>query len=396
MLRLYKIHLSKWLLILCAVESAVILFSFYLGLSFSWVDFVWGGQEIISALPGALFYAIVLQAAIFALGAYSRTNIRKYVETSIRIFVAFICALGALTLIFYSFPQWAIWRSVIILAMFAAFIMILLARFFAVRVINLDLLKQRIAVIGIGDQAARIENQLQGSHMVGFTCVGYIDFGAEVARVPASKIIPRVNSLADFVIQENVDEVVVALQDRRQGLPSQALVECRLRGVDVVDYMTFFACETGRVDLDMIQPSWFAFSDGFRGNSSYRAFKRVLDLGASLALLCLSLPIMILAAIAIRLDSPGPILLRQTRVGLNGNPFVLLKFRTMIADAEADGVPRWADRDDSRVTRVGSLLRRTRIDDLPQIFNILKGEMSFVGPRPERPHFVEQLSRQFS
>lgn len=387
-------HLAKWLLILGVVESAVILFSFYVGLSVSWVDFAWGGQEIIAALPGAVFYTVILQAAVFALGAYSRVNIRKYVETSIRIFVAFICALGVLTLIFYSFPQWAIWRSVIILAMLAAFMMVLLVRFFAVRVINLDLLKQRVAVIGVGDQAARIENLLQSSQMVGFTCVGYIDFGAEVAKVPASKIIPRVNSLADFVIQENVDEVVVALQDRRQGLPSQALVECRLRGVDVVDYMTFFACETGRVDLDMIQPSWFAFSGGFRGNSSYRGFKRVLDLGASLALLCLSLPIMILAAIATRLDGPGPIILRQTRVGLNGNPFVLLKFRTMIADAEADGVPRWADQNDSRITRVGSLLRRTRIDELPQLFNILKGEMSFVGPRPERPHFVEQLNRQ--
>ncbi len=394
MLRLYKIHLAKWLLFLGVVEFTVILLSFYIGLSISWVEFAWGGQEFIAALPGALFYAVILQAAVFALGAYSRENIRKYVETSIRIFVAFICALGVLTLIFYSFPQWEIWRSVIIFAMLAAFISVLLVRLLAVRVISLDLLKQRIVVIGVGDQAARIENMLQGSNMVSFTCVGYIDYGAEVARVPASKIIPRVNSLADFVIQENVDEVVVGLQDRRQGLPSQALVECRLRGVDVVDYITFFACETGRVDLDMIQPSWFAFSDGFRGNGSYRAFKRVLDLGASLALLCLSLPMIILAAIAIRLDSPGPILLRQTRVGLNGTPFVLLKFRTMRADAEPEGVPRWADQDDSRITRVGSLLRRTRIDELPQLFNILKGEMSFVGPRPERPHFVKQLAQE--
>ncbi len=394
MFRLARIHLSKWLLMLAVAEFVAIFFSFYVGLFFSWVEFDWRANEIAGALPSALFYAVVLQTTIFALGAYDRASIRKYVEISIRIFVAFIVALGVLTILFYSLPFLTIWRSIIISAMLVAFCMILLVRLLAIRTVDLDLLKRRVVVIGVGEQAARIERLAQSSKVTGFICVGYIDYGDTTAQVPSSKIIPRLNSLPDFVTKENIDEVVVALEDRRQNLPSQELSDCKLGGVGIVDYMTFFSCETGRLDLSMISPSWFVFSNGFRGNSSYRVFKRAVDVVASLALLVMTLPLAVLAAMAIRMGSPGPILLRQTRVGMNGEPFVLLKFRTMCVDAEQDGVPRWADQHDDRITAVGAFLRRTRIDEIPQLLNTLKGSMSFVGPRPERPHFVTQLARE--
>ena len=394
MFRLSRTHLSKWLLALALAEFGAILLSFYAGLFFSWVEFGWGVGEIMDALPSALLYTVILQTTIFALGAYDRENVQKQVETSIRIFVGFVVALGVLTILFYSLPFLSIWRSIIISAMFVTFCMILLIRFLAIHIVDLDLLKRRVVVIGVGEQAAKIEHLSQSSKVTGFVCVGYIDYGGATPQVPVSKIVPRINSLLDFVKQETVDEIVIALEDRRQSLPSQALSDCKLRGVGVVDYMTFFSCETGRLDLDMISPSWFVFSNGFRGNSSYRIFKRVVDIVAAVALLVLTLPLVVLAAIAIRMDSPGPILLMQTRVGINGEPFVLFKFRTMYTEAEQDGIPKWADRHDDRITRVGSLLRRTRIDEIPQLFNVLRGSMSFVGPRPERPHFVKQLSRE--
>lgn len=394
MFRLARIHLSKWLLMLAIAEFAAIFFSFYVGLFFSWVEFGWRVGEIVGALPSALFYAAVLQTTIFALGGYDRANIRKYVESSIRIFVAFIVALGVLTILFYSLPFLTIWRSIIISAMFVAFCLILLVRLLATHIVDLELLKRRIVVIGVGEQAARIEHLAQSSKVTGFICLGYIDYGGTTALVPSSKIIPRVNSLSDLVRKENIDEVVVALEDRRQSLPSQDLSDCKLKGVGIVDYMTFFSCETGRLDLSMIRPSWFVFSNGFRGNSSYRIFKRAVDIITSLILLVLTWPLVVLAALAIRLSTPGPILLRQTRVGMNCEPFVLLKFRTMCVDAEQDGIPRWADQHDDRITSVGAFLRRTRIDEIPQLLNVLRGSMSFVGPRPERPYFVKQLTRE--
>jgi sugar transferase (PEP-CTERM system associated) len=174
-------------------------------------------------------------------------------------------------------------------------------------------------------------------------------------------------------------------------MPVKALLDCKLEGVLVSDYSTFWESETGKVDLDALHPSWLIFSDGFVGGWMQSMFKRAFDIFASAVLLAVSLPVIVLTALVIRLTSPGPVFYRQERVGLNGKPFMLLKFRSMRVDAERDGVPRWAAVNDNRVTPVGAFIRNTRIDEIPQIFNVLKGEMSFIGPRPERPFFVEEL-----
>jgi sugar transferase (PEP-CTERM system associated) len=210
--------------------------------------------------------------------------------------------------------------------------------------------------------------------------------------VAEEKVIAGVNSLCDFALAEGVEEIVVAVEERRGGLPVDDLLNCKIKGLRVIDYSTFFERETGRVDLDVLNPSWLIFSDGFSTGGPQRAAKRVFDIAASLILLAFSLPVLVFAAIAVRLDSTGPILYRQERVGMNGEPFMLLKFRSMRSDAEKDGMPRWAAEEDPRITRVGQFIRMTRIDELPQIFNVLAGDMSFIGPRPERPFFVEELS----
>jgi exopolysaccharide biosynthesis polyprenyl glycosylphosphotransferase len=174
----------------------------------------------------------------------------------------------------------------------------------------------------------------------------------------------------------------------------QELLECKLEGVNVVDLSTFYERETGEVQLSCINASWIVYSEGFRRNAARDVVKRVFDVGVSSFLLGVMTPVMFLTAAAVWLESGGPILYRQRRVGECGHPFDILKFRSMRQDAEKDGVARWAEKNDTRVTRVGRFIRLTRIDELPQIFNVLRGDMSFVGPRPERPQFVRDLARQ--
>jgi sugar transferase (PEP-CTERM system associated) len=196
-----------------------------------------------------------------------------------------------------------------------------------------------------------------------------------------------------LVSKHAIEEVVVAVDDRRGGMPVEALLECKLQGVAVSGYSAFWERETGKMDLDALYPSWLIFSDGFVGSWTQAAIKRAFDVVVSLLLLILSFPILVLTAILVAVESKGPIFFQQERVGLNGKTFMLVKFRSMKTDAEEDGVPRWATADDSRITRVGAFIRQTRIDEIPQIFNVLKNEMSFIGPRPERPFFVDELRK---
>jgi sugar transferase (PEP-CTERM system associated) len=192
-----------------------------------------------------------------------------------------------------------------------------------------------------------------------------------------------------------VHEVIVAVREQRGGsLPLLELVDCRLGGVRVTPLSGFFEQMAGEVPIESLKASWLIYADGFRQNWVHRAIKRGFDIVASALLLVVSAPVMIATAVAIYLESGGPVIFRQQRVGMGGRPFMVLKFRSMFNDAEKDGVPRWARQGDPRVTRVGRFIRRCRIDELPQIFNILRGQMSFVGPRPERPFFVTRLSER--
>jgi len=197
-------------------------------------------------------------------------------------------------------------------------------------------------------------------------------------------------------VEENrIDEIVLAADDRRKGLPVQDILDCKMSGVEVVDLLTFFERETSKIRLDILHPSWLYLSDGFRNSMFRRLSKWLFDITVVLFLLPFVLPIMamVTAAILVENRGRGPVLYRQTRVTENGRLFPIYKFRSMQSDAEHDGVARWAVKNDARITRIGSVLRKYRLDELPQLFNILRGDMSFVGPRPERPEFVEKLSK---
>jgi sugar transferase (PEP-CTERM system associated) len=207
-------------------------------------------------------------------------------------------------------------------------------------------------------------------------------------------VLPADESLATLATKLGASEIVVAITERR-GFPTAPLLECRLRGFVVTNFLNFWERETRQVMLDMLDPSWMIYSDGFQlAGALNAALKRTFDVFASLLILITTSPLLVLGAVAIRLDSPGPVFYKQERVGRNGKVFNIFKLRTMRSDAEKAGVPQWAGKSDPRVTRVGGFLRLTRIDEIPQIFNVFRGDMSFVGPRPERPFFVESLARE--
>jgi sugar transferase (PEP-CTERM system associated) len=392
MLGNYRVRTPTCLLILAGLEAVVFVLSFYLGMTFSWVGFPGTLAAAVDALPQALLYAGVVWLTMFSVGAYHRDYVLKRAEVVVRMIVGFAVSFAVLTVLFYTVPALSIWRSIVVVALITALIGTVVVRAWAPRILDLGLLKRRLVVIGVGAQAARIEALEQNGAALGFVCLGYVPAGDEAVEVSAQRVLPKADSLVDDLRAQRVDEVVVAVGDRRRGLPQRALVDCRLAGMTVVDYATFFAETTGRIDLEALQPSWFLYSEGFSGLRSYKPLKRVMDVAASLGLLVLSLPVSLLAAVAILVEGGGPVLHRQVRVGLSGRPFVLWKFRSMGPDAERDGVPRWAAPDDPRTTAIGGWLRRTRIDEIPQLVNVLKGDMSFVGPRPERPHFVAQHS----
>jgi sugar transferase (PEP-CTERM system associated) len=253
---------------------------------------------------------------------------------------------------------------------------------------------RRVLVVGAGKLAAEIEFLMAEQGDSPTEVVGYVSLSEEAPAVPQSRLLSGTKSLLEMARELGAREIVVALDDRR-GMPLQPLLEARMEGIAISSYLSFWERETRRLNLRALDPSWLIYADGFHiSTATNTLLKRLLDVAASLLLLFFTLPLFLLAALAIRFDSVGPVIYRQERVGRYGRRFNIYKFRTMRVDAERENGPQWASVGDNRVTRIGAFLRKTRIDELPQVLNVLKGEMSFVGPRPERPFFVDGLTRE--
>jgi sugar transferase (PEP-CTERM system associated) len=260
-------------------------------------------------------------------------------------------------------------------------------------------LKRRVIVLGAGEKADFLaQNARRSSDRRGYWTVGYVPLPRERTVVAEKYLLAAPRGLRELCREHGVTEIVVAPDDRRGTLPMTELLECRLSGIRVVDALTFFEEEGGSIKVNLLEPSWLIYGDGFSDSNLRRATKRAFDVVIASVMLVATAPLLALTALAIWLESGGrgPILYRQERVGDHGRTFQVLKLRSMRTDAERDGVARWATSNDDRVTRVGRIIRKLRIDELPQLVNVLRGEMSFVGPRPERPQFVEQLSQELS
>jgi sugar transferase (PEP-CTERM system associated) len=252
-------------------------------------------------------------------------------------------------------------------------------------------LEERVLVIGTGKTAHVLARQMAMQQDFAYRLVGFLDDGQQSARVRAHDVLGAIGDLERILAEQRIDRIVVGLSDRRGCLPIEPLLRAKLAGVRVEDATTTYERLTGKILIDDLKPSWLIFSDGFHASRTTRAIKRMIDLALAIIGSIVAAPLMALSALAIRVDSTGPILYQQQRVGENGRLFTLRKFRSMRADAES-GTPIWARDKDDRITRVGRILRLTRLDELPQLWNVLRGDMSFVGPRPERPYFVKQLA----
>ena len=258
-----------------------------------------------------------------------------------------------------------------------------------------NMFNRRILVLGTGPEASAVQQAISALPPFEASFVGFYPVDNTHRAVANEHIIAPTVSLEEAVTERRANEVIVAVKEQRGGsLPLSHLLNCRLRGVKILDLPAFYERVTGEVPVASLKSSWMIYGDGFRQDWGRRFVKRAFDLTAAVLLLIITFPLMLTAALAILLSTGRPLVFSQERVGLGGKVFTLFKFRSMRTDAEHDGIPKWATSGDPRITPVGKFLRRTRMDELPQLFNVLRGEMSFVGPRPERPYFVEQLSEQ--
>lgn len=392
MIRLFGHYVSKLYLLLGVIEFLVAFFSllagYYMRFSHRGPDFA----EVPEALGyTALTYAVSMIISMMSVGMYQR-GLPFTAGLLVRIGLSFLIASVAMSVMFYLFPHLVVGRGIMAYAMLFTFVGVIGLRSLFVRLTESEAQSTNVLVLGTGRQAKMIADL--EPRQPGFRVVGYIPVNEQETDIPSSRWLPHDRRLIDIVLAHQVDEIVVAPDDRRLRLPVDEILDCKMSGTMVLDLLSFFEKETSRIKLDVLHPSWIFFSDGFR--LSGLAQKRGLDLLAGVSIFLLTWPLMLLVALAILIESKGkgPILFHQVRVGLNGEPFRVHKFRSMCTDAEADGVARWATKDDDRITRVGALIRKTRLDELPQVFNVLLGEMSLVGPRPERPEFVEELMKE--
>ncbi|MEK7845815.1 MAG: TIGR03013 family XrtA/PEP-CTERM system glycosyltransferase [Nitrospinota bacterium] len=296
--------------------------------------------------------------------------------------------------IYFIFPDLKTWRGILLLN-----ILILPPLFLAWRILlskwmHVKLTSRRVLIIGSGELAKKIGGEIFNNHEeYGLRLFGFID--DDPVKLGQSIVNPGViggyGDITRIVNTENIDSIIVALHDRRAKLPMSALLDCKLKGVGIEEGETFNERMTGKIPLDHLKPSWVVFSDGFKSLRSKKLLKRIFDISVSTVGLIFSAPIMLITAVLIKLESKGPVMYKQPRVGEHGKEFNIYKFRSMRQDAETGTGPVWAKTNDDRITRIGKTIRKLRIDELPQLINVIKGDMSFVGPRPERAYFINKL-----
>ncbi|MGB5254668.1 MAG: TIGR03013 family XrtA/PEP-CTERM system glycosyltransferase [Sedimenticolaceae bacterium] len=394
MIRLFGHYVSKLYLLLGVAEFVVIFYSMVAGY---YMRFSIAGMSL-GAVPETLSYTAMAYAgamliSMISVGLYQR-GLPFSAGLLVRIGLSFLIANVAMSVVFYTFPDLAVWRGVMAFAMLFTFAGVLGLRTLFFRLTHAEQQSNTVLVLGTGRQAKMIADL--EPQQPGFRVVGYIPVNEQETDIPAERWLPHDRRLSDLVLDHEVDEIVIAPDDRRLRLPVDEILDCKMSGTMVLDLLSFFEKETSRIKLDVLQPSWIFFSDGFHLGGLAQYSKRVLDLIVASIIFLVTWPLMLLVALAILIESGGrgPVLFHQVRVGLNGKEFRVHKFRSMRNDAEADGVARWATKNDTRITRVGAIIRKTRLDELPQVFNVLLGEMSLVGPRPERPEFVDQLAKE--
>jgi sugar transferase (PEP-CTERM system associated) len=388
--------LSRRGLVIVIAESGLIVSSVWLA---AFIRFGGWTREVMADENGmlkAVLIAFVCQTSLYYADLYDFRRVADRRELFVRIIQALGGAAFVLAALYFWFPSLMIGRGIFLITAAIVAILVVGWRVTFEWVANCVGPRERLLIVGASAAAIRLAQELrERQHSLGVDIVGFVDDSAAAFPFPLPLgIIGRIEDIPAIVRSRIVDRVVVSVADARGRLPMDKLLEMKMRGVSFDHLASVYEKYTGKIAVENLRPSWLIFSTGFQETRARRAGKRLLDVVSAVVGLVLASPAMLLVAMLVRLTSPGPVLFRQTRVGRYGQPFTLYKFRSMRVDAEAKTGPVWARPDDPRVTPIGRFLRISRLDELPQLWNVLSGEMSLVGPRPERPEFVDELSRE--
>ena len=344
----------------------------------------------------ALVMAGMVWLGLLSVGLYRSRQQARLFSILLRVVTALLLGTSAAGLVFFVIRDPFTPVSLLTLSATLLLIPLCLIRSVFFAIAAQKFFKRNVLVIGSGYNARPLGRLRRQADQWSFRIFGFIPVTGETVVDECRSRLCHPASLVDFAKSAGIDEIVVALDNRRRGFPTQELLECRLHGIEIIDSITFLEKETGRIDLQGLSPAWLIFGSGFRFGVMRTVAKRVIDIIASTILLLIMSPILVLTVLAILIEDGfgAPIVYRQKRVGLNGEIFELRKFRSMRPNAESDGKAIWSTKGDSRVTHVGNIIRRLRIDELPQVLSVFSGHMSLVGPRPERPEFVKDLQQE--
>ncbi len=350
------------------------------------------GSLSASDAPRLVLFTAVVVISSYLSELYNNDKQTERKEIMIRVLVELIVSFVVLTSAFYIMDVVMFGRGVLMLSLVFFGALQLLWHIGYAALLYSPALARKVIVIGTGSLARKIGDLILSTNHQ-HILKGYVNISGESVQVPAEALVGNGHGLLATIKEEKPHKLVVSLSERRGVFPVQDVMNCKFSGIEVIDAPSFYEQITGKLLIENITPSWFIFSNGFRMTSFLKLYKRMIDIICSLIGLVLTLPLLPLIALLIKIDSRGPVFLRQIRVGEMDKPFMLFKFRTMRQDAEQSTGAVWAQKDDPRITTLGKFLRKTRIDELPQLFNVLKGEMSIIGPRPERPEFVCELKK---
>ena len=394
MFKIFNHYFRRRIILQIAMYSMVIVSTLILSLALQGGVGVFNGAVISSGVIRGGVMAIGIIGVNFALGLYDRPGKLTIGQVRARAVLSFVLSMiiaGSILLLLPLQPPYQNEQTLIALLLIVGGMLVM--RLLGNEMLPSSYTRQRVLIYGTGGRASIVGQSLLENDP-SIELIGYFRGPQEKGPViQGLNVITPGKTLTDVVREQRVNEIVVALSERRGGsMPLRELLDCKLQGIRVIDLATHFEQLLGQIHLEAVSAGWLIFGDGFKQGLVRSVVKRLFDIVGSGILLLVSSPVMLVTALLIFIESGRPIFYRQERVGLNGDVFDVIKFRSMRQDAEKDGTPRWAGAGDTRVTRVGKIIRKMRIDELPQLFCVLKGDMSLVGPRPERPYFVERLT----
>lgn len=398
MVKIFNHYVSKLVSALLLLEVFVLIVSMYGAHAFLFSYGYIAQEQSDLFFSSATAFSLASAFSMAAFGLYHFAGKPSAAAIAFRLIPSSLLGFGISALFLTLIQELYVDPRVIGLATVTAAVAILLSRIAIFRTFEMPFLASRVIFVGEGALAKECSTLAVGTIFPKkYNIVGFVPLLTEECLVSSSAILSRDESLFSIAKKHSVEEIVVSTQNQRgNSFPLHQLLECKMNGIKVTGAAAFFEREARQIRVDSLYPSWLIFGDGFNQSPFRSAYKRAFDLFVSAFIFTAALPVMLLTAICIVMEDRGPIFYRQERVGKDGKNFNVLKFRSMRCDAEKNGTPQWASTNDARTTRVGRIIRKLRIDELPQLFNVLKGEMSFVGPRPERPFFVRQLNEQIA